>query len=68
MTAQAEIAVDAANQLGEGIVWSPPHRKIFWTDIIGKAFWSFDPATRRAEKQFLRRLDMLNVRALTPWT
>jgi L-arabinonolactonase len=53
VTAQAEIAVDAANQLGEGIVWSPPHRKIFWTDIIGKAFWSFDPATRRAEKRDL---------------
>ena len=50
MERQAEIAVDSANQLGEGVVWSPERRRILWTDILGKAFWSFDPTTRAAEK------------------
>jgi L-arabinonolactonase len=53
VTGQAEIVVDAANLLGEGVVWSPGRRQVLWTDIAGKAFWSFDPATRKAEKAAL---------------
>jgi L-arabinonolactonase len=50
VTEQVEIAVDAANQLGEGVIWSPAKRRVLWTDIIGKALWSFEPATRLTEK------------------
>jgi L-arabinonolactonase len=50
VTERVEIAVDAANQLGEGVIWSSARRRVLWTDIIGKALWSFDPATRAAEK------------------
>jgi L-arabinonolactonase len=53
VTKQVEIAVDAANQLGEGVIWSPAKRRVLWTDIIGKALWSFEPATRQAEKRDL---------------
>lgn len=53
MIQRVDVAVDAANQLGEGVVWSPAHGRILWTDIIGKTFWSFDPATRAAEKRDL---------------
>jgi L-arabinonolactonase len=53
MREQVEVAVDAANQLGEGVIWSPAHGQILWTDIIGKAFWSFDPVTRAAKKREL---------------
>jgi L-arabinonolactonase len=50
VTEQVEIAVDAANQLGEGVIWSPANRRVLWTDIIGKALWSFEPTTRLTEK------------------
>ncbi len=43
---KAELAMQAANELGEGIVWSQFYSEVFWTDIIGKTFWRFDPATQ----------------------
>ena len=45
MEAVVEIAVDAGNVLGEGVVWSPSRGEVLWTDIQGKTFWSYDPAT-----------------------
>jgi L-arabinonolactonase len=44
-----DIAVRGRNLLGEGIIWSPTHNEIQWTDIHGKTFWSFDPATGTAK-------------------
>jgi L-arabinonolactonase len=48
MAADVEVVVSGRNILGEGIVWSPSHRQVQWTDIHGKAFWTFDPETRAA--------------------
>ena len=44
MGAQAEIAVNAQNLLGEGIIWSAAHGEAQWVDIFGKLFWIFDPS------------------------
>ena len=48
MAGDVEIAVRGRNLLGEGIIWSPDHAEVQWTDIHGKVFWSFDPERRTA--------------------
>ena len=42
---KAELAMQATNELGEGVVWSQTYSEVFWTDIIGKTFWRFDPSS-----------------------
>ena len=39
---KADLLVDAKNTLGEGVQWNADHRRIWWTDIHGKALWSCD--------------------------
>jgi L-arabinonolactonase len=41
----AECVVDCRNQHGEGIFWDPTDRRVWWTDIEGRALWSYDPAS-----------------------
>jgi L-arabinonolactonase len=53
MIGQAEIVVRGGNLLGEGIIWSRLHNEIQWTDILGKTFWRFDPATGAAKSTHL---------------
>ena len=43
---KAELAIQADNELGEGIIWSQSCSGVFWTDILGKTFWRFDPETQ----------------------
>jgi L-arabinonolactonase len=50
MMEQVHTRVEAANILGEGIVWSAKQGRILWTDIEGRTFWSFDPVLQKAEK------------------
>ena len=47
----AEVAHLCTNELGEGIIWSSSENAILWTDILGKEFWRFDPATGEAVSQ-----------------
>jgi L-arabinonolactonase len=47
MTSQHQIVVDAANELGEGVIWSSAHGEVQWTDISGRRFWAHDPASGR---------------------
>lgn len=49
----AELAHQCENQLGEGIIWSPAENAILWTDILGKQFWRFDPASQIASSHDL---------------
>ena len=39
---KANLLIDARNTLGEGIQWNADHRRVWWTDIHGKALWSCD--------------------------
>ena len=50
MAGRVEIACDSRCELGEGVVWSARSRQAQWTDILGKAFWSFDPASGATRK------------------
>lgn len=43
-----KLVLDCRNQHGEGIFWNPLDRHVWWTDIEGKALWSFDPDTGKA--------------------
>jgi L-arabinonolactonase len=45
MALEADIVVRGRCLLGEGVVWSPAHAQAQWVDIIGKTFWTYDPAT-----------------------
>ncbi len=39
-----ERAVDCRNTLGEGPLWCPVERVLWWVDISAPALWRFDPA------------------------
>lgn len=46
----AELLIDAQNILGEGIQWNADHRRVWWTDIHGRALWSCDGDGGSVEK------------------
>lgn len=39
----AERVVDCRNHHGEGILWNPADGLVWWTDIEGRAIWTYDP-------------------------
>lgn len=47
---QAELVLDCRNQHGEGIFWNPADGCVWWTDIEGRALWSFDPVASDAHR------------------
>ena len=44
----ADLVLDCRNTHGEGILWDPRSRRVWWTDIHGKKLWSLDPASGAA--------------------
>ncbi|MDR3496258.1 MAG: SMP-30/gluconolactonase/LRE family protein [Ancalomicrobiaceae bacterium] len=48
MSAKVYTVVEARNLLGEGIVWDGVAEQVLWTDIHGKALWSYEPASGEA--------------------
>ena len=40
MTLNATMLVDCRAELGEGVQWHRPTRRVYWTDIKGKTLWS----------------------------
>jgi len=45
---RAELVLDCKNQHGEGIFWNPLDGLVWWTDIEGRALWSFDPVSNQS--------------------
>ncbi len=39
---KADILIDCANTLGEGVKWNEDHQRVWWTDIHGRTLWSCD--------------------------
>ena len=46
---EAICAVDCKNVLGEGAVWCPLERLLWWVDISGPSLWRLDPCTARVD-------------------
>jgi len=44
---QVHSILHAQAALGEGALWNPEARQLYWVDIEGRAFHIFDPGTRR---------------------
>ena len=42
---QPELIVDTADQTGEGPLWHPAERKLYWGDITEGELYRYDPAT-----------------------
>ena len=42
---QAGLILDAKAMLGEGSIWHPEEKKLYWVDIEGKLLHIYDPAT-----------------------
>jgi sugar lactone lactonase YvrE len=42
----ADLLLDARAELGEGAIWDPQSRLLYWVDINGKTIHAFDPANR----------------------
>jgi sugar lactone lactonase YvrE len=42
-----ELVLDAKARLGEGALWHPTEKKLYWVDIEGKALHIYDPATKK---------------------
>ncbi|GGG26437.1 SMP-30/gluconolactonase/LRE family protein [Pontibacter amylolyticus] len=42
---EAELVLDAKATLGEGSIWHPAERRLYWVDIEGRELHLFDPTT-----------------------
>ncbi|MDJ1018039.1 MAG: SMP-30/gluconolactonase/LRE family protein [Paracoccaceae bacterium] len=47
---KAELVLDCENHHGEGIFWNPEDQRVWWTDIEGRALWSYDPVSGDHQK------------------
>ena len=43
--AEVELVADCRNTLGEGVLWSAEHRRVYWTDIAESKLWELDPGS-----------------------
>jgi sugar lactone lactonase YvrE len=50
MDSNLEIVSDIKANLGEGPIWDPENRVLYWIDIIGKKIFSYDPASKLTDE------------------
>ncbi len=48
----AELLIDTHCELGEGALWHPAERKLYWVDIIRGRLFRYDPATHACERLY----------------
>ncbi|HEY8665422.1 MAG TPA: SMP-30/gluconolactonase/LRE family protein [Tepidisphaeraceae bacterium] len=53
--AQVELVADERMKLGEGPLWHPIEKKVYWTNILAGELWRYDPATSKHEKFYQGR-------------
>lgn len=46
---EAELLLDAKATLGEGAIWHPAERRLYWVDIEGRKLHLFDPGTQESK-------------------
>lgn len=49
VSTEAISVVDSANMLGEGALWCPRERVLWWFDVSSVHLWRFEPASGRVE-------------------
>ncbi len=47
----AELVLDSKSILGEGALWHPTEKKLYWVDIEGKSLHIYDPVSK-SDKQY----------------
>jgi L-arabinonolactonase len=47
---QAELVLDCRNEHGEGVLWNALDGRLWWTDIHGKALWTYDPTSGESRR------------------
>ena len=52
MSIEPELVLDCQCALGEGPLWHPSERRLYWTDIIGGRVLRYDPASGAHEVCF----------------
>lgn len=45
-TLKAELVIDTKATLGEGAIWHPTEKKLYWIDIEGQYLYRYDPETK----------------------
>jgi len=48
-TNQASVLIDSKNQLGEGVMWHPAEKVLYWFDITPGILHRFDPKTGQTQ-------------------
>jgi len=48
-THQASVLIDSKNQLGEGVMWHPAEKVLYWVDITPGILHRFDPKTGQTQ-------------------
>lgn len=55
-TNQASVLIDSKNQLGEGVMWHPEEKVLYWIDISPGILYRFDPKTGQTQSWLMEAM------------